>query len=73
MDYGLERLEELPLSLRLIREIHVILLEGTRGGSKSPGQFRTSQNWIGGTMPSNARFVPPPANEVINCMGELER
>jgi Fic family protein len=73
MEYGLERLNELPLSLRLIREIHANLLKGTRGGHKAPGEFRTSQNWIGGTMPSNARFVPPPAHEVISCMGALEK
>lgn len=71
--YGLDRLKELPLSLRLIREIHAILLKGTRGGHRSPGEFRTTQNWIGGTMPSNARFVPPPANEVLTCMGQLEK
>lgn len=73
MDYGLERLKELPLSLRLIKEIHAKLLEGTRGGNKAPGEFKTSQNWIGGTMPSNARFVPPPAHEVLRCMGDLEK
>ncbi|MHB8986366.1 MAG: Fic family protein [Eubacteriales bacterium] len=73
MSYGLDRLKELPLSLRLIREIHAILLKDTRGGHRSPGEFRTTQNWIGGTMPSNARFVPPPANEVLTCMGQLEK
>lgn len=73
MDYGLDRLKELPLSLRLIKEIHARLLQGTRGGHKAPGEFRTSQNWIGGTMPSNARFVPPPAHEVLTCMGDLEK
>ena len=73
MDYGLERLKELPLSLRLIREIHAKLLQGTRGGHKAPGEFRTSQNWVGGTKPSNARFVPPPAQEVMSCMGALEK
>ncbi|MDD4961822.1 MAG: Fic family protein [Candidatus Marinimicrobia bacterium] len=72
MDYGIARLETLPLSLRLIREIHAKLLEGTRGGNKTPGRFRSSQNWIGGTRPSDARFVPPPPQEVINCMGDLE-
>ncbi len=72
MDYGVERLKSLPLSLRLIREIHAKLLEGTRGGKKAPGQFRTSQNWIGGTCLSNARFVPPPPHEVMACIGELE-
>jgi Fic family protein len=72
MDYAVSRLKTLPLSLRLIREIHAKLLEGTRGGNKTPGQFRTSQNWIGGTRPSDARFVPPPPQEVIKCMGDLE-
>lgn len=73
MNYGLERLQELPLSLRLIKEIHARLMAGIRGGHKSPGEFRTSQNWIGGTRPGNAVFVPPPANEVVNCLGELEK
>jgi len=72
MNFGLERLEEFPLSLRLIREIHGRLLTGIRGGHKNPGEFRTSQNWIGGTMPSNATFVPPPSNEVLPCLGDLE-
>jgi Fic family protein len=73
MYYGLERLKELPLSLRLIKEIHARLLQGTRGSHKLPGQFRKNQNWIGGTVPSNARFVPPPAHEVLPCMGDLEK
>ncbi|HMN03373.1 MAG TPA: Fic family protein [Geobacter anodireducens] len=72
MNYGLERLQELPLSLRLIKEIHARLMAGIRGGHKSPGEFRTSQNWIGGTRPGNAAFVPPPANEVVSCLGDLE-
>ena len=72
MDYGIGRLNTLPLSLRLIREIHARLLDGTRGGHKAPGEFRTTQNWIGGTRPSNARFVPPPPQEVLPCMGDLE-
>ena len=57
MMFGLERLEQLPLSLRLIREMHQRLLDSGRGGTKSPGEFRTSQNWIGGTRPGNAMFV----------------
>jgi Fic family protein len=73
MNYGLERLKEFPLSLRLIREIHSRLLTGIRGGHKNPGEFRTSQNWIGGTMPSNASFVPPPPHEVLPCLGNLEK
>lgn len=73
MNYGLERLQELPLSLRLIKEIHARLMSGIRGGHKSPGEFRASQNWIGGTRPGNAAFVPPPSNEVVTCLGELEK
>lgn len=73
MNYGLERLRELPLSLRLIGEIHARLMAGIRGGHKSPGEFRASQNWIGGTRPGNAAFVPPPAHEVLPCLGDLEK
>ena len=73
MMFGLERLEQLPLSLRLIREMHQRLLDSGRGGTESPGEFRTSQNWIGGTRPGNAMFVPPPPNEVMSCLGEWER
>ncbi len=62
-----------PLSLRLICEAHKKLLARGRGKDQSPGQFRRSQNWIGGSRPGNARFVPPPADEVLNCMGELEK
>jgi len=71
--YGLERLEDLPLSLRLIREMHARLLQSGRGGAKSPGEFRRSQNWIGGTRPGNALFVPPPTAELDNCLDALER
>lgn len=74
MNHGLKRIREgLPLSLRLIKEIHAILLSKGRGGDKSPGQFRQSQNWIGGTRPGNALFVPPPPDKVVDCMGELEK
>lgn len=72
MMYGLERLEELPLSLRLIREMHARLLQSGRGGTKSPGEFRRSQNWIGGTRPGNALFVPPPTTELDACLDALE-
>ena len=72
MMYGLERLEGLPLSLRLIREMHERLLQSGRGGSKSPGEFRRSQNWIGGTRPGNALFVPPPPAELDACLNALE-
>jgi len=72
MMYGLERLEDLPLSLRLIREMHARLLQSGRGGTKSPGEFRRSQNWIGGTRPGNALFVPPPVTELDACLGAIE-
>jgi len=73
MEHGLGRLDEgFPLSLRLLREIHEILLTSGRGSEKSPGEFRTSQNWIGGTRPGNAFFVPPPPDKVSGCMGDLE-
>lgn len=74
LNHGLERLEEgFPLSLRLIREIHSILLREGRGSEKEPGEFRRSQNWIGGTRPGNATYVPPPPNKVVDCMGALEK
>ncbi len=74
LNYGIERLKELPMSLRLIREIHKILLEDTRGGSRTPGNFRKTQNWIGpaGTSLSEATYVPPPPNLLMNLMGDLE-
>ena len=72
MMYGLERLKELPLSLRLIREMHARLLQGGRGATKDPGEFRRSQNWIGGTRPGNALYVPPPVTELDDCLGALE-
>ncbi len=73
MNHGLARLNAgFPLSLRLIREIHEILLSGGRGSNKQPGEFRTSQNWIGGSRPANARFVPPPPNQVMDCLSQLE-
>jgi cell filamentation protein, protein adenylyltransferase len=75
MNHGLQRLREdgFPLSLRLIREIHEILLSRGRGADKRPGEFRKSQNWVGGTRPGNAVYVPPPADQVMPCMGDLER
>lgn len=72
MIYGLERLEDLPLSLRLIREMHARLLQSGRGETKSPGEFRRSQNWIGGSRPRNALFVPPPVTELGACLDALE-
>ena len=74
MDHGLQRLREgFPLSNRLIREIHAELLSRGRGSDKLPGEFRRSQNWIGGTRPGNAYYVPPPHTAVQDCMGDLER
>ncbi|MDO9264363.1 MAG: Fic family protein, partial [Desulfosalsimonadaceae bacterium] len=74
LDHGLRLLEEgVPLSLRLFREIHGVLLTKGRGSHQAPGEFRRSQNWIGGTRPGNAAFVPPPAEEVLECMSKLER
>lgn len=74
MNHGLKRLGEgFPLSLRLLREIHEVLLSTGRGSTKSPGEFRRSQNWIGGTRPGNAHFVPPPPERVVECMGALEK
>ncbi len=73
LDHGLRLLKEgLPMSLRLIRETHGVLLAKGRGSNRTPGEFRTSQNWIGGTRPGNAAFVPPPPDEVLECMGKLE-
>jgi Fic family protein len=73
LDHGLRLMEKgLPLALRLIREIHGVLLTKGRGSNQTPGEFRRSQNWIGGTRPGNAAFVPPPAEEVLECMSKLE-
>ena len=73
LNHGLSRLAEgFPLSLRLIKEIHGVLLAKGRGSNQTPGEFRRSQNWIGGTRPGNAAFVPPPAEQVLECMGQLE-
>lgn len=74
LDYGLGRLTELPLSLRLIKEIHEHLMQGVRGSHATPGEFRRSQNWIGspGCMLNTAKFVPPPPDNLMDCLGELE-
>jgi len=74
MQHGLTRLREgFPISLRLIREIHGVLLSGGRGAEKQPGEFRRSQNWIGGTRPGNATFVPPPPQELDAALDRLEK
>jgi Fic family protein len=73
MMYGLERMQTLPLSLRLLRELHQRLLQSGRGATKNPGEFRRSQNWIGGTRPGNALYVPPPLTELNNTLSAFER
>lgn len=75
MNHGLARLEELPVSVRLVREIHAELLRGVRGGRLTPGELRRSQNWIGpaGCTLNTATFVPPPHEEVPQALGDLER
>ncbi len=74
MEHGLLRLQNgFPLSLRLIREMHEVLLKDGRGRVKQPGEFRRSQNWIGGTRPGNAHFVPPPQEELDDLLGNLEK
>jgi len=73
LNYGKERLNELPLSLRLIKEIHLQLMTGARASHYSnPGEFRESQNWIGGTRPDNALFVPPPVNNMKEALNDFE-
>lgn len=74
LNHGMDRLREgFPLSNRLLRDMHAILMAKGRGSDKLPGEFRRSQNWIGGTRPGNARFVPPPPQEVEPCMAALEK
>lgn len=74
LHHGVERLRDgFPLSNRLMREMHARLLASGRGAAMMPGEFRRTQNWIGGTRPGNAAFVPPPPNQVQECMATLER
>jgi Fic family protein len=73
MNHGIELLKTLPLSLRLIREVHKVLVDGARGAHQTPGEFRRSQNWIGGSMPGNAVFVPPPPHEVMPALSAFEK
>lgn len=74
VEHGLQRIRAgFPLSLRLLREVHAILLSEGRGSHQSPGEFRRSQNWIGGSRPGKARYVPPPPEMVMDCLGALEK
>ncbi len=75
MEYGLKRLNELPLSLRFLRELHGVLMEGVRGQHATPGEFRQSQNWIGspGATLNEATYVPPPVPEMQECLSQLEK
>jgi len=75
LDHGVRRIREdnFPPSLRLLKEIHAILLEGGRGAQLAPGEFRRTQNWLGGTRPGSARFVPPPPESIMDCLGDLEK
>lgn len=73
MNHGLNQLQSVPISTRLIKEIHNILMAKGRGRTKDPGEFRRSQNWIGGTRPGNAVYVPPPPHKVGDCMSDLEK
>lgn len=72
MNHSIKALDKLPLSTRLIRDTHKVLMQGVRGDSKAPGEFRKVQNWIGGNSPTEARFVPPAANELPDLMTDLE-
>ena len=74
LEHGMKRLGKLPLSLRLIREVHGKLMRGVRGGDATPGRFRRSQNWIGlpGSTLMTATYVPPPPDKMMDCLGELE-
>ena len=74
LEHGMARLRDgFPLSNRLMREMHQVLLARGRGSEKAPGEFRRTQNWVGGTRPGNAHFVPPPPSHVEDCMAALER
>jgi Fic family protein len=73
LEKGVKRLSEIPLSLRLVRELHRVLMTGVRGDSADPGEFRRIQNWIGGRTAVTARFVPPPPNELAACLDAWEK
>ncbi|MBP9682832.1 MAG: Fic family protein [Bacteriovorax sp.] len=72
MNFGMKRLQKIPLSNRLLREMHELLLKGVRGSHKAPGEFRASQNWLGGSALSDAVYIPPHHNQVADLMGDLE-
>ena len=73
MNYGLKRMKDFPLTLRFLRETHEILLSQSKDKAKTPGEFRRTQNWISGTSPKDARYVPPPPHEMNYALGELEK
>ncbi len=73
VNYGFQRINEIPISNRLIKELHAILLKGVRGEHKNPGEYRRSQNWIGGSRPSNAVYVPPIPSTLYECLSDLEK
>jgi Fic family protein len=74
LQHGFDRMRGgMPISLRLIREVHGVLLKDGRGGNQAPGEFRRRQNWIGGSRPGKARFVPPPPNEMMAALDNLEK
>ena len=73
LNFGLARLKDLPLSLRLLREIHAKLMSNARGGDKTPGEFRKTQNWIGSSRPNTALFVPPPPDRLMETLDAFEK
>lgn len=75
LEYGIKRLQALPLSLRLVRELHAQLMKDVRGDKATPGEFRRTQNWIGlqGSTPTTAAYVPPPVDEMISCLNDWEK
>jgi len=75
LNYGISRIQDddFPLTTRLLKEVHTILMRGVRGEHKTPGEFRTQQNWIGGTMPSNAVYVPPSVNDMHELLSDFEK
>ena len=73
-NFGVDKIREgFPVCTRLLRDIHAVLMQGVRGIKKTPGEFRVSQNWIGGSMPSTAVYVPPPHTEIAECLSDFEK